>query len=454
MTGTPYNNRSQDLATLMTFVDPTLSSAQDAWWTKATSNRAAEAVVEAVADWRDKLLIRRDKSALGDSLTKKTVSSIVVAPSPLELPVYEEYEQSFARTIDKLAKLVDDPSPRAVARRKKLFDMMLSSAACMRMALIHPVIPAGGRDWTIHFSPTRSGLAMRQNKPSRCVCCRRKLKKGKKEGNQDRRDAAENLNDELLLNFIVDDDDEESLEETEDESNDKVSPRYGNGAIVPIPRELCLMPEKSGLLHYACESCLEELKSNGGMCPSCKFIRVFSATLSGVFLTHPSCTPGTTLSQRAHLGCGEKYLAEQKRKCEHQGHQAKVDPSKMPLTIDRPVLCKHILGGFKNSAKIQNILSHLESIPSEDKVLIFSFFKGSLDLLEAIFHYELKVKCARFDGDFGAEERQGELQRFKSDPECCYLLSTVDSGGTGINIVEVRLLEKIFYLPVIQPLTH
>jgi SNF2 family DNA or RNA helicase len=68
--------------------------------------------------------------------------------------------------------------------------------------------------------------------------------------------------------------------------------------------------------------------------------------------------------------------------------------------------------------------------------LILSFFKGSLDLLEGVFEEELDFRCARFDGDFGPMVAKEELDRFRKTPDVKVLLATVQSGGTGLNIVE------------------
>ena len=48
---------------------------------------------------------------------------------------------------------------------------------------------------------------------------------------------------------------------------------------------------------------------------------------------------------------------------------------------------------------------------------------------------DLEVETARFDGDIGNEDREEELRRFKNRPECRILLMTVQTGGTGLNLV-------------------
>lgn len=109
----------------------------------------------------------------------------------------------------------------------------------------------------------------------------------------------------------------------------------------------------------------------------------------------------------------------------------------MDIDIPRKLYCQHIFGGFRASAKLESIIEDYHQLPDGDKVLVCSFFKGSLDLLEAIFH-ELKVETARFDGDVCSEERQMELDRFKENERCRVLLVTVQTGGTGLNLVNAN----------------
>lgn len=48
------------------------------------------------------------------------------------------------------------------------------------------------------------------------------------------------------------------------------------------------------------------------------------------------------------------------------------------------------------------------------------------------------VDCARFDGDIDPKVRNQELDRFRTSLTCRVLLMTVQSGGTGLNIVEAN----------------
>ena len=88
LSGTPFNNSTQDMATLMTMIDPTLDSASEDWWKNATSGSAARSVTDAISEWSTNFLIRRDKSVIEKNLPTKTIYKKAVAPYPLELSVY------------------------------------------------------------------------------------------------------------------------------------------------------------------------------------------------------------------------------------------------------------------------------------------------------------------------------------------------------------------------------
>jgi hypothetical protein len=69
------------------------------------------------------------------------------------------------------------------------------------------------------------------------------------------------------------------------------------------------------------------------------------------------------------------------------------------LEIPRPIYCAGILGGFRASAKLDSIVDDFKNkIPQDEKLLIASFFKGSLGLLEAIFHKSGEVRRGHWLG--------------------------------------------------------
>ena len=270
----------------------------------------------------------------------------------------------------------------------------------MRAALIHPVLPSGGRDLSIFFSPSRSSnpaILKAQERPNRCVCCTRTVAVKKKAKDAFLRGGLENLNDEDLQ-----DEDEAQFIDDDVDAGDK-----GSGNMVPIPSNLCKLAG-AGLRHFACTSCLEEMERFGVSCILC-----------------------TDLFSRLKIGSGQAELLKMKKESGAKASTVDCVPDTM---VPRDLFCKDTFGGFRASAKIQSILDHFAEIPSDEKVLLVSFTKGSLDLLEGIF-YEMNVEVARFDGDNPHEERQWELERFKTEPSCRILLATVQTCGTGINLV-------------------
>ena len=70
-------------------------------------------------------------------------------------------------------------------------------------------------------------------------------------------------------------------------------------------------------------------------------------------------------------------------------------------------------------------------------MIILSFFKGALDLLEGIF-VDMGLDVARYDGDLNQSERSKQLDHFKTKDSCRVLLATVHVLGTGLNIIQAN----------------
>ena len=68
------------------------------------------------------------------------------------------------------------------------------------------------------------------------------------------------------------------------------------------------------------------------------------------------------------------------------------------------------------------------------KVLIFSQFKTSLDILEDYARDLRGWKLCRIDGSVSQVERRDQIQRFNEDPECKLFLLSTRAGGQGINL--------------------
>jgi hypothetical protein len=94
------------------------------------------------------------------------------------------------------------------------------------------------------------------------------------------------------------------------------------------------------------------------------------------------------------------------------------------------------LGGLRLSSKLLTALELLMARPAGEKAIVFSWFKGALDVLEGVLVARLhKMSCERIDGDLDARERRAVLDRF-GRPDCAadVLLMTLSTGGVGLNI--------------------
>lgn len=338
--------------------------------------------------------------------------------------MYEYYECIFLKALNQLQEDIDDNNRR---RQKEMVDIMMSCMACMRMSLIHPVLPRGkkyafkichfcpiapyiftsslfnlGREATIQFSPSRRHLLKREEQSKVCVLCdiitpTENAEKfvAIKECRED--DLVEAINFRKILGATRARSDENIMDGDDDSGwsdnikvNDKM--KDDKGRMVELDHDLCLA-FGTDCCHFAHESCLKIfVESGNATCPKCQ-----------------------DLSSRLHCA----------------GIEKKVYCQEIKTTITQK-------GGFAASAKIDKAISWFKSIPKSDKAIVLSFFKGSLDLLEGVLTYECGIQCCRYDGDIPKERRAQDLERFKTDSVCRVLLASVQSGGTGLNIVEAN----------------
>lgn len=84
-----------------------------------------------------------------------------------------------------------------------------------------------------------------------------------------------------------------------------------------------------------------------------------------------------------------------------------------------------------------DLLQEILSANPRNKVVLFSFFKDSLDIIAQ--HASKFVNHALFTGDLSAKKRDTEKQRFLDDPKCRLLLSS-DAGGTGVDLPNANYL--------------
>lgn len=388
LTGTPYNNGPTDLAAMMTFVDAAKSSARKAWWEKATLESAAGSIQNRVAQWHAEYVVRRQKEDVLTDLVQKTVENRLVSQYAAEQIVYDFYESKLEPVLKAVADLLPYKDNAIIRKQlKELYSVLMAIMSSLRASNVHAMLP-GNREQTMQYSPSRRHLRSREERPKSCVCCDQNMRPsipivvpgddecGDRSSRKNRhrfRGGTANL-DEMEEFKEVNDDAVEMYEEEEEE-------------LIPLPCSLC-EARNGPVNHFAHESCIDTMKMACESCPRCMHAKIVS-----------------------------QY--------------------ELPGEADRRY-CKHIAGGFVGSSKLNEIVDWSQNeVPKEDKILILSFYKGALDLLEGIFCHDYGIDCARFDGDVDSRTSIGELDRFKTEPDCKILLATVASGGVGLNIVEV-----------------
>lgn len=433
-----------DMSALMTFIDPCNEASRIKWWEEATNKGEKARVVEAVSSWRKTFMIRRTKDILQNKLPPRIRETIDVGSMPCELAIYEAYEYNFLNALNQLQEEMEDGSPESRRRMKELFDIMMACIACMRMSLVHPMLP-GGRELTIQFSPTRRHLLKREERPKHCVFCSEKypsevakifadIKAGRRdmwdEEIQDMRTLG--LDGHVRAEMDLDDDELDDEDLLEDKGGGMADKK--KGPLIELSADIC-QASGSDCCHFGHEKCLK------------LFLEGEGEPEGGSESDEIAADPGKKESSDT---IAEKKLLDCPRQCPRcsdlKSRLRIIDPTNPDGKPPHATYCEEIsttidstFKGFTASAKIEEAVKWFQkSVPKSEKAIILSFFKGSLDLMEGILSTELGLECVRYDGDVDKEVRAKDLERFKKSESCRVLLATVQSGGTGLNITEAN----------------
>jgi len=375
----------------MTYIGVEHEASMTKWWSQATSSKASNRMASAVADWRNWYLLRRRKEdVLKGILKDKFVKEIQVRCYSGELSVYANIETMLLKTMESYRE--DE------ARwRTNLEDILMALMSLCRGCLVHPMIP-NGREITKCFSPSRRDRI--EGSIEACVYCNGLLcPTVRAEKTVDKKEESFERARGPRTNFELDNEEVDDGENINDDQEVLVQRNTkGRGKLKRIPSKYCCKNEGTGhSMHAACLALFEA--STQTRCPRC-------VDLENRLAITNSNTP-----------CIIPY----KRWCTN----IKAMPFAEP--------------GFVPSTKLVQIRDHIEAIPKEDKILVFSFFKGALDLLEGTLIEDLGIRCARYDGDMNQDERKRELEHFKDETRGCrVLLATIHSCGVGLNIVEAN----------------
>ena len=218
---------------------------------------------------------------------------------------------------------------------------------------------------TIQFSPSRRHLLQREEaiNKKKCVLCNKYPTQKSQEHVARKADLDENNIFQQLVglssrmgrrtddNIMDDDDDDDVLAKMNSVAKDEEK-----GLIVELDEEIC-RASGSDCCHFAHERCIEIWKreTDNQVCPRCH-----------------------DLSSRIHSPCAG--IKNKKIYCQEIG---------TTLTS---------CNGFTASTKIEKAIEWSKAVPKDEKAIILSFFKGSLDLVDILVH-DLGIQCVRYDGD-------------------------------------------------------
>ncbi|KAI8631123.1 hypothetical protein F5Y19DRAFT_473522 [Xylariaceae sp. FL1651] len=87
-------------------------------------------------------------------------------------------------------------------------------------------------------------------------------------------------------------------------------------------------------------------------------------------------------------------------------------------------------------SKILSLLDDIQINSQQDKNIIFSFWRRSLDLVEKLFREE-RIIFDRVDGSMHPSQRKKVLVRFHDNPSVRVLLMTIGTGAVGLNNLSV-----------------
>jgi len=437
--------------------------------------RNAAEIREEVKAWSSnpdgtaRYFLRRPKSVLEITLPTKHIGCQSLDVVPSELVMYSKLEDTLLKCFRALAHHMDHPQhgdPSWVAEKKALTRRMIAVMQLIRMSLLHSIVP-GGREVTKLFSPSR---CRRSEKPKKsCVVCEYSEEHDDDPPpDSDQMDAGLDGGADLDGGLTraesreaqgLDSGQEEEQEEEDDDWGEqaeeagawqqkkkarkpsrkaKATREDGaEGRLQLLPEEMCDAPRRfcSSSRHWVHERCLPALSTPPPVAVSAEeedSVETFEAKHE---------------SQRA---AGE---ADGEDAVKHEGHDLKCPKCRSFMQLLQsgiesvpPIQSARESGkprlSLSPSTKLQHVKEWLDAIPPGEKAIVFSYFKGFLDLVEGIITQAspagTRELCARFDGDDNQAARERTLQQFKERSSCRFLLATITTGGVGLNLVEAN----------------
>lgn len=403
MTGTPYNNSIQDVASLCKYIDIAPYNSIE-WWNRAIFKP------DDIKVWRSQFLLRRTKKVL--NLPPKEEHVVVFDMTEEEMEFYRSIETDTIASFEGYLAATGRMK-NSMYQQLLVWMLKLRQATCDMLVLM-------GREVTLPFS-TQS-LAKKERYISMCVCCERPLvrketgrkkktnsnpKKGKAKGGSRKKSNFKNpLGDNVVFpasksaggnseDEVEDEDDvvmQRVDEEEEEEEEDVPYSSTGDTEYSPTKSNSPTSDYKEfPCKHVACSECCAFKE-----CAVCHFVKQKN-------LSQPS-DEGEGASTRAWT-------------C--------VPSSRTMAMLDR-------------------LKEMLQSDPT-NKCLIFSQWTTYLDLIEGALRDSIaawfpdnadRPKYCRMDGDVhDVGMRDSLVDHFNRSPNCRIMLASVQAGGVGLNLV-------------------
>ncbi|KAH7232564.1 SNF2 family N-terminal domain-containing protein [Fusarium solani] len=85
------------------------------------------------------------------------------------------------------------------------------------------------------------------------------------------------------------------------------------------------------------------------------------------------------------------------------------------------------------SSKVKALMTDIKALPLNEKCIVFSTWRLTLDMVEAGLEKAL-ISCVRFDGKVPQSERQEIVERFRTNPSVRVMLLTLSCGAAGLTL--------------------
>ncbi|KAK7045978.1 hypothetical protein VNI00_006973 [Paramarasmius palmivorus] len=102
------------------------------------------------------------------------------------------------------------------------------------------------------------------------------------------------------------------------------------------------------------------------------------------------------------------------------------------------------------SQRVEAIEAILDTIPSGEKVIVFSSFVTMLDVIYS--YIGNKFHCVHYNGSMKAPERENSLKAIREDPNVKVILMSLKAGGVGLNLAECNhvILVDLWWNPAVE----